>query len=117
MVTLRKILLTGTKENSIARFIGNKFHKQGLEVWLYSRKAKKVDKEFWHERQCDITSEKEVKQLLSETGDLDVIIMLADSGTGHGDLEELNEYKIKEFIDSKLTGSLILVKEILKKSI
>lgn len=107
-------LIAGTKEKSIGRFIANYLHKSGWNIWLYSRNAKKIDKEYWHERKCDISNEKSISKLMDEIQDLDLVMMLADTG-GHGLLEELSETKVKEFIDSKLIGSILLNKALALK--
>ncbi len=105
-----QVLMTGTKEKSISRYLGNVLHSLGWEVWLYSRNGKKKDSKYWHERSCDISSKKSIDRLLIEIKDLDLVMMLADSGTGHGTLEELGEPEVKNFISAKLTGSILLNK-------
>jgi len=105
----KRILLAGTRPNSIGRYIGKALYDQGWDVWLYSRHAEKIENERWHERACDITSEDEIKRLLDEIPDLEVVMFLADTG-GHGALETLSESQVKGIIGSKLTGSALLCK-------
>lgn len=108
-------LIAGTKEKSIGRFLAKHLHEIGYEIWLYGRGAKKIDKSCWHERKCDISSEKSVKKLLDEIKDLDLVMMLADGGNAHVQLEELSEGDVKQFIDAKLVGSILLNKHIVLK--
>ena len=96
--------------------LGGALHKMGWEVWLYSRSAKRVDRLFWHERKCDLSKERDISKLFDNFSNLNLVMMLAES-EAHGFLEELDENKIKNFIDSKLTGSALLLKSILKKSL
>ena len=107
-------LIAGTKEHSIGRFVGQALHSMGWDVWLYSRSAKKVDAKGWHERSCDISSEKSIKSLLREIPSLDLVMMLADSGW-HGELSDLPENRVKECIDAKLIGSVLLAKALEKQ--
>lgn len=111
---MKTALITGTKEKSIGRFVADFLHKNGWEIWLYSRHAQKVDKPHWHERKCDISSEKSIAELMEEIQDIDLVMMLADTG-GHGLLENLSETKVKDCIDSKLVGSVLLNKSIFNK--
>lgn len=106
-------LIAGTKEHSIGRFVGKALHSLGWDVWLYSRNARNVDREFWHERSCDISQEKSVESLLGEISSLDLVMMLADAG-GHGELGGLSENQVKEAINAKLTGTVLLIKAIEK---
>ena len=108
-------LIAGTKEKSIGRFLAKYLHEIGYEVWLYGRSAKKIDKLYWHERKCDISSEKSIKKLLGEIKDLDLVMMLADGGDAHVQLEKLTENDIKQFINAKLIGSVLLNKHIVLK--
>ena len=110
----KTVLIAGTKEHSIGRFIGQALHAMGWEVWLYSRSASKVDEQSWHERSCDIADENSIKSLLTEIPSLDLVMMLADSG-GHGELSELSEDRVKQCVDAKLVGSVLLAKAIEKK--
>jgi cyclopropane fatty-acyl-phospholipid synthase-like methyltransferase len=112
----KQVLLAGTNKKSIGRFIAKTLHnKLGWEVWLYGLHTKTIDKKYWHERKCDISSEKEIEKILSEIPDLDLAIMLADTGTGHYALEELTEKGIKGCINAKLVGTLLLNKALMKK--
>ena len=86
----------------------------GWDVWLYSSSAKKVDAPSWHERSCDISDENSIKFLLSEISSLDLVMMLADSG-GHGELTEISEDCMKQMVDAKLVGSVLLTKAIIVK--
>ncbi|MEK9130485.1 MAG: NAD-dependent epimerase/dehydratase family protein, partial [Patescibacteria group bacterium] len=90
---MKAALIAGTKEKSIGRFVADFLHKNGWEIWLYSRHAEKIDKSHWHERKCDIFSEKSIEELLDEIQDIDLVMMLADTG-GHGVLENLSETKV-----------------------
>ncbi|MDP1688600.1 MAG: SDR family NAD(P)-dependent oxidoreductase [bacterium] len=107
-------LIAGAKEKSIGRFVASYLHKMGWNIWLYSRNARKVNKLYWHERKCDISSEKSIAKLLDEIQDLDLVMMLADTG-GDGLLEELSEAKVKECMDAKLVGSVLLNKSLTLK--
>ncbi len=107
-------LISGTKENSIGRFVGQALHSMGWNVWLYSRSATKIDTQSWHERSCDIADENSIKSLLSEIPSLDLVMMLADSG-GHGELTEISEDRIKQMVDAKLIGSVLLTKAIVAR--
>lgn len=113
---IKRVLLAGTKEKSIGRFIGNELQKNGWEIWLYGLHAKKIDKKLWHERSCDISSEKNIKKLLNEIPDLDLVMFLADTAP-KGILEEISEKKIKDGIDSKLVGTVLLNKALFRYSI
>ncbi|MFA5993975.1 MAG: methyltransferase domain-containing protein [Parcubacteria group bacterium] len=108
-------LIAGTKEKSIGRFLAEHLHKNGWEIWLYSRKAKKIDKSLWHERKCDISDEKSLAKLLTEIKNINLVMMLADGGESHLVLEELSEESIKTFINAKLIGSLLLTKALALK--
>ena len=111
----RKIaLIAGTKPKSIGRFLATYLYGMGWEIWLYSRHANKIDKPYWHERKCDISKEKSIKRLLSEIKDLDLVMMLADTG-GEGSLEELSENTVSEFVNAKLVGSVLLNQSIARK--
>jgi len=110
----KTILLAGTKPKSIGRFIGQALHKQGWDVWLYSRHADRVEKNNWHERRCDISNERDVQHLLAEIPRVDVSVFLADADA-HGVLEMLSENTVNDAIASKLTGSVILSKQLLAK--
>jgi NAD(P)-dependent dehydrogenase (short-subunit alcohol dehydrogenase family) len=110
----KTILLAGTKPKSIGRFLGQALHKQGWDVWLYSRHAERVEKNNWHERRCDISNESDVRRLLTEIPRVDVSIFLADANA-HGVLERVSEDAIKDSVASKLTGSIILSKQLLAK--
>lgn len=104
----RKIaLIAGTKPKSIGRFLAKYLHNIGWEIWLYSRHAKKINKPYWHERKCDISKEKSINKLLSEIKDLDLVMMLADTG-GEGSLEELSEDTVNGFVNAKLVGTVLL---------
>lgn len=103
-------LIAGTKEKSIGRFLAQHLHRNGWEIWLYSRHAKKVDRSMWHERKCDISDEKSIAKLLREIKNIDLVMMLADGGESHLIIEDLSEESIKTFINAKLIGSLLLTK-------
>jgi len=107
-------LLAGTKPNSIGRYLANKLHREGWDVWLYSRTAKILDDENWHERTCDITKPRQVRNLLSEVPiHINLVMMMADTGGGHGRLLDLSMKNIQGFVNAKLLGSMLLVKELL----
>ncbi|EKE06644.1 MAG: methyltransferase [uncultured bacterium] len=108
-------LIAGNKEKSIGRFLANYLHEKGYEIWIYGRSAKKVDKHCWHERKCDISNEKSIKRLLSEIKSLDLSLMLADGGNVHFSLENLSEDNIKQCVNAKLVGSILLNKNIVLK--
>jgi len=108
-------LIAGTNEKSIGRFLAKKLHKDGWEIWLYGRSAKRVDKPNWHERKCDISNEKNVVKLIEEIDNLDLALMLADAGHSHGDLAGLSEEGIKASTNAKLIGSILLTKTIEQK--
>lgn len=110
----KTVLLAGTKEKSIGRFLGDYLHGKGWDVWLYSRSARRVEKSYWHERACDISDAKSVENMLSEINDIDLLVMLADAD-GHGSLEELSGEHIANTIKAKLTGSVILNAAVLKR--
>jgi len=110
----KTILLAGTKPKSIGRFLGQALHKQGWDVWLYSRHTDHVEKNNWHERRCDISNECDVQRLLAEIPRIDVSVFLADADA-HGELEKLSEDVIKGSITSKLISSVILSKQLLAK--
>lgn len=111
----KTVLIAGTKEKSIGRFIATQLHAEGWDVWLYSRNARRVDAPRWHERMCDISSEKGIKKLISEITDLNLVMMLADSGGAHESLEDLSGSNIKGFINAKLVGSVLLSKAVIAK--
>jgi len=113
--TGKTALITGTKKKSIGRFIAKMLHNKGWDVWLYSRSAQKIDHPFWHERECDITDERSINTLLKQIPCVDLVMMLADTGTGHGSLENLSERGVKEFVDAKIIGSILLIKALLVK--
>jgi cyclopropane fatty-acyl-phospholipid synthase-like methyltransferase len=81
----KQALLAGTNKKSIGRFIGNELYKNGWEIWLYGLHAKKIDKKLWHERNCDISFEKNILKLLDEIPDLDLVMFLADTERAKGD--------------------------------
>lgn len=108
-------LITGTKRKSIGRVIANSLHKSGWDIWLYSRSGKKIDKPNWHERQCDITNASSIKKLLAEIPQLNLVMMLADTGGGKGALEEITGLDVQKFIEVKLTGSVLLNQAIVQK--
>jgi Dehydrogenases with different specificities (related to short-chain alcohol dehydrogenases) len=110
----KTILLAGTKPKSIGRFLGQALHKQGWDVWLYSRHADRVEKNNWHERRCDISNERDAQRLLVEIQRVDVSVFLADANA-HGSLEDLSEDVIKDSVASKLTGSVVLSKQLLAR--
>jgi NAD(P)-dependent dehydrogenase (short-subunit alcohol dehydrogenase family) len=112
---MKTALIAGTKKKSIGRFVANYLHKNGWEIWLYSRTAQKIDKTGWHERACDISSEENIKKLLGEIKNLDLAMMLADGGDAHVQLEDLSENDVKQCIDAKLIGSVLLNKQIVLK--
>lgn len=105
----KTVLLAGTKQHSIGRYVGRALHEAGWDVWLYSRDVKKVEKPSWHERRCDIASEKSIAKLLCQIPHIDLVMMLADTGC-HGPLNVLSEKSVKEFVDAKVFGSLMLTK-------
>jgi len=111
----KHILLAGTHEKSIGRFVAEALHKDGWTIWLYSRHAKHVDKEGWHERACDISKEKEVRALLKEIPQVNACIFTADSG-GHGTLSELEEAQLKSLLNAKILGSFLLTKILKEKA-
>lgn len=113
---MRTIVLAGTKTKSIARNIGSYFQREGWSVWLYSRTAKHIDRENWHERRCDITSFRNINHLLNEIPHVNVVVMSADSGTGYKNLDALNEEAIRSCIDVKLVGSVLITQALLAKS-
>ncbi|OGD39276.1 hypothetical protein A3A25_03725 [Candidatus Azambacteria bacterium RIFCSPLOWO2_01_FULL_46_26] len=108
-------LIAGTKEKSIGRFLAKYLNEIGWDVWLYGRSAKKVNKLYWHERKCDISSEKSIKRLLDEINNLDLVMMLADAGENYFVLEELSEDGVKQLINAKLVGSVLLNKHLILK--
>lgn len=108
----KTVLIAGTREKSIGRFLAKHLHEIGWDVWLYSRSAKKVNKLNWHERKCDISSEKSIQKLLTEIKSLDLVLMLADGGDAHVQLEELSENDVKQFVSAKLVGSVLLNKHL-----
>lgn len=111
----KQALIAGTRQKSIGRFVAKYLHKIGWEIWLYGRHAKRMDRDNWHERQCDISDEIKVKKLLVEIPKFDLVLNLADTTDGHKPLDELLEKEIKEKFSAKLIGSLLLLKNILKK--
>ena len=113
--TGKHILLAGTHEKSLGRFIAHKLHRDGWDVWLYGRSARNQDTERWHERTCDVSSASQVKQLVDEMPRVDASIFLADSG-GHGSIDELTESQLKNVLNAKIVGSILLTKELLKKA-
>ncbi|MEI7511962.1 MAG: SDR family NAD(P)-dependent oxidoreductase [Candidatus Uhrbacteria bacterium] len=108
-------LIAGTKSKSIGRYIAKHLHSLGWEVWLYSRSAKHINKANWHERACDISSEKSIQKLIGEIHNIDLVMMLADSGKGHEILEGTRELDVKELMNAKLTGSVLLSKALIQK--
>ncbi|PIY93273.1 MAG: hypothetical protein COY69_02545 [Candidatus Magasanikbacteria bacterium CG_4_10_14_0_8_um_filter_32_14] len=111
----KKALIAGIREKSIGRFLANYLHRQGYEIWLYGRNAKKVDRKYWHERECDISDEKSIQDLLAEIKNIDLVMMLADSGNIHFSLEELSGVNVKQCVDAKLVGSILLNKHLILK--
>lgn len=109
---MKTILIAGTKPTSIGRFIGTALHKQGWDVWLYSRSAEHIESDRWHERSCNVTKQEDINRLLNEMPQIDATIFLADAG-GHGALEEVNDSLIEECYGAKLTGSVLLTKSLL----
>ncbi len=108
-------LITGTKNKSIGRFVARHLHDSGWNIILYSRSAEKIDTALWHERKCDISKEKNIDKMLQEIENIDLVMMLADSGECHMPLEKLSEANIKSFLSSKLTGTFLLNKALLNK--
>lgn len=110
----KTVLIAGTNEKSIGRFLGKQLQANGWDVWLYGRHARRFDAQKWHERPCDISQEKSIKALLKEIHNLDLVLMLADSGGAHGSLEKQTE-SVKDFVHAKLVGSVLLPKAIAAK--
>ena len=108
----KTIIIAGTKKDSIGRVIGERLHKRGWNIWLYSRHAARVERDGWHERAMDISSEKSIQAFLRAIPRVDAAIMSADP-SGHGELKDLTEKKIKEFFNAKVVGSLLLAKLLL----
>jgi cyclopropane fatty-acyl-phospholipid synthase-like methyltransferase/short-subunit dehydrogenase len=108
-------LIAGSKQKSIGRFLANKLHREGWEIWLYGRSANKIDRPNWHERKCDISDENSVSKLFGEIKDLDLALMLADSGPAHGEIKELTQQGMKDSVNAKFIGSVLLTKEFERK--
>src|SRR3989344_1128686 len=107
-------LIAGSNEKSIGRLIAEKLQNEGYSIWIYGRNAKKKDNNNWHERACDLTDNICLDRLFIEIKDIpDIIIFSADSGTGHGNLEDLQNEDVNKFIGSKIIGSLNLVKKVI----
>lgn len=105
----KTVLLAGTKAHSIARVVGKALHAQGWDVWLYSRHAKRINRVQWHERKCDITSERSIAALLREIPHVDLVMMTADTG-GHGALSEVSAASVQGMVNAKIVGSVLLAK-------
>lgn len=112
---MKTALINGTKSNSTGRYIAEYLHSIGWEIWLYSRKSMKIDKERWHERSCDVLIPAQIKNLLKEINSLSLVLMFADSGNGYGELQNISEQNATEFINVKLTGSLLFLQGIMEK--
>ncbi len=108
----KTVIIAGTKPKSLGRFIGQDLFERGWDVWLYSRHAKRVEKKSWHERRLDISSERQIKRFLRQIPRVDACVFSADPD-GHGLLESLSEKKVKDFFGAKITGSLLMIKQLL----
>jgi len=112
---MKALLISGTNKKSIGLFLATYLHKKGWEIWICNRSAKNTDKNMWHERKCDFSNQRNITKLTSEIPDIDLVLFLADTGTAFGDLSRLSDRGIKDFINAKLIGSIILIKALLAK--
>lgn len=112
---MKTALICGTKENSIGRVVAKKLHEEGWEVWLYGRSGLKKDSFGWHERKCDLMDEASILELFLEIKSLDFVLFSSDSGTAYGEITNLNPLDVKNFVDSKIITTILLVKNLLKK--
>lgn len=108
-------VLAGSKRKSIGRFLAKQLHAAGYEIWLYGRHVKRLDTPFWHERSCDVSDASSIAKLLSELPRVDLVMMLADTGSAHADLETLSAEEVTGFMQAKLLGSTLFVRALLQQ--
>ncbi|HMO78180.1 MAG TPA: SDR family oxidoreductase [Candidatus Paceibacterota bacterium] len=114
--TNKRALICGTRPDSIGRHIAEHLIKNGWEVWLYSRSAYHSDSAYLHVRAIDVSNLRDVQALLDEMGQPDLVVFAADTGTGFGNLESLSAEEIESFINAKVTGSVLLSCELMRRS-
>jgi hypothetical protein len=109
---MKRILICGTKPNSLGRILGQMLLKIGWNVWIFSRSACYVEDGNWHERKCDVLSKNNLQKLFAEVGQVDVICPFMDIGL-IGNIETLDEDKIKEISNSMIVGSLLILQKLI----
>lgn len=110
---MKKILIFGsTNKQSIGRKFAQWLSKGNI-MFLASRSLKNLDLENWHERQCNISNDLAVKNLINKVIP-DIALLMADSGTAGKNLYSLSPNDIKKFINIKLVSSVSIVQHILK---
>lgn len=111
------ILICGTKEKSIGKYLGKELIEKGHAVWLYSRSAIPFDNENLHIRRADISDVNQTRNLLDEIGGVDMVIMSADTGSVFGDFSSFTSEEINTFITTKITASILLIQELVKRNL
>ena len=113
---MRTALLTARSQDSIGRIFGRFLLDQGWSVFLYSRDLDPGDEGNLHQRRCDVRNASGIDAMLEQTGPVDLAVQLADSGTGFGELVDASEDGIRDFVDAKITGSLLLTRALIRQS-
>jgi NADP-dependent 3-hydroxy acid dehydrogenase YdfG len=111
------ILICGTKEKSIGKYLGKELIEYGHTVWLYSRSAIPFDNKNLHIRMADISDIHQTRSLLDEIGGVDMVIMSADTGSVFGDFSSFSSEEINNFINTKITASIFLIQELIKRNL
>ncbi|MEK7068900.1 MAG: hypothetical protein AAB947_00795 [Patescibacteria group bacterium] len=110
-----KAIICGTKRESIGRYIADELVQANWEMWLYSRSVARHDDGQLHFRTADVAKVLDVKQLLDETGPLDLVVLSADAGGVFGELSTLNPGHVQNFLNAKILGSVNIVQEIIRR--
>lgn len=110
-------VLTGTQPNSISWTISAALMQEGWHTWLYGRNAEPKDDGLLHIRQCDVTNYSQITTLIGEIPQIHLAVQMADSGTAFGEIENLTSTDVRLFIETKITGSILLTQAILRKTL
>ena len=112
-IDMKTILAFGTKKTSYGRVIKDFFEKRGFKVCLLSRD--KSSDNLTNTFVVDIAKPNTYKNILSVFNDIQTIIFSQDTGTAFGDFEKLTYEEIEQFINSKILGSILFVRFIMKE--
>jgi short-subunit dehydrogenase len=109
---MKKIIICGTKKNSLSKIFKTFLKRKGFCVRLFSRNttSTKSGRVFV----LDLSKPNTFKNILP-AHDISAIIFSQDSGTAFGDFDKLSYQNIQKFINSKILGSILFSRFLLEQ--